>query len=82
LFFIFNPFPSLFSYEWILGFLFSHADPILSDATVVHVLQSPCEKREAWRRKNLFVSEMLHRLNVIVNELRNLGQKVDDEDLW
>jgi hypothetical protein len=26
------------------------------------------------------VSEMFHRLNVIVNELRNLGDKVDDED--
>ena len=26
------------------------------------------------------VSEMFHRLNVIVNEIRNLGHKVDDED--
>jgi hypothetical protein len=57
MFFTFNPSHSLFSYEWILGFLFSHADPSLSEATVVHGLQSPCDKREAQRRKNLFVLE-------------------------
>lgn len=26
------------------------------------------------------MSEMLYRLNVIVNDIRNLGNKVDDED--
>ena len=28
------------------------------------------------------VPEMFHRLNVIVNELRNLGHKMDDEDFF